>query len=177
VKLDRFWITQILLIAALFAILIGSYLFSFGWFAKKTTLAKPATPTAEVTPVAPSAQANPATLTPPAPAAAVVPTCSAVGETPSLDSISASLSSNDLARQKSCVTFLQAESQAGDKGAELWLGRAYHNGWGIEKNLAEAAAHYSRAATTEEIAIRESAQQWLLQLQQEQQAGSPKPAN
>jgi TPR repeat protein len=172
VKLDRFWITQILLIAALFAILIGSYLFSFGWFAKKTTLAKPATPTAEVAPVA-IAQTTPATLTPPAPAAAVVPTCSAANETPSLDSISASLSSNDLARQKSCVTFLQAESQAGDKGAELWLGRAYHNGWGVEKNLAEAATYYGKAATTEETAIRESAQQWLLQLQQEQQAMKP----
>lgn len=167
-KLTRFWIIQILLIAALFAILIGSYLFSFGWFAKKTTLAKPAPPTAEVAPVA---QATPPPLAPPAPAAA--PTCSAKGETPSLDSISANLNSNDSARQKSCVAFLQAESKAGDKGAELWLGRAYHNGWGVEKNLAEAAAHYGRAATTEEIAIRESAQQWLLQLQQEQQAVKP----
>lgn len=37
-KLDRFWITQILIIAALFAILIGSYLFSFGWFAQKPRL-------------------------------------------------------------------------------------------------------------------------------------------
>ena len=166
-KLDRFWITQILIIAALFAILIGSYLFSFGWFAQKTTVVKPATPTPAVTPIAQA--------TPPTPAAA--PTCSTVGEIPSLDSISASLSSNDLARQKSCVEFLQAESKAGDKGAELWLGRAYHNGWGIEKDLAEAAAHYGRAATTEETAIRESAQQWLLQLQQEQQAASPKPAN
>jgi TPR repeat protein len=167
-RLTRFWIMQILIIAALFAILIGSYLFSFGWFAKKTTLVKPVTPTAEV---APAVKATPQRLEPPTPA--TVPTCSAKGETPSLDSISASLSSNDLARQKSCVTFLQAESKAGDKGAELWLGRAYHNGWGVEKNLAEAANYYGRAATTEEIAIRESAQQWLLQLQQEQQAVKP----
>ena len=173
-KLDRFWITQILIIAALFAILIGSYLFSFGWFAQKTTVVKPATPTAAVAPIA---QATPQPLAPPIPAPAAAPTCSTGGAIPSLDSISASLSSNDLARQKSCVEFLQAESKAGDKGAELWLGRAYHNGWGIEKDLAEAAAYYGRAATTEENAIRESAQQWQLQLQQEQQAASPKPAN
>jgi TPR repeat protein len=159
-RITRFWIIQILIIASLFSILIGSYLFSFGWFANKPTLEQQA----EFSPPASVA------LTEPTPALAPTrsATCSTAEGIPSLSDIEDSLGSHDTERQASCFSFLQAESMAGDKGAELWLGRAYHNGCGVAKNLAEAANHYQQAATADDAATRDSARQWLLQLQQEQ---------
>lgn len=159
-KINRFWIMQILIIATLFAALIGSYLFSFGWFGTKTSTVKPAQPVAEQSAAAVAAVEPPAT-------------CSAAGETPSLTSIADSLGSNDPARQQRCIAFLQAESRAGDKGAELWLGRAYHNGWGVAKSAEEAAIHYRNAANTDEADTRDSALQWLRQLQQESPQQQP----
>lgn len=152
-KIDRFWLIQIILFVTLFGLLIGSYLLSFGPFAGNSTSPRP-TITAtveealETTPVIKAA-------------------CTSDGSTPSPEAIHASLDSNEPARQKSCLAFLQAESQAGDKGAELWLGRAYHNGWGVEKSLTEAANHYDKATSSDDAAIRDSAKQWQLQLGKE----------
>ncbi|UJS25248.1 SEL1-like repeat protein [Thiothrix winogradskyi] len=171
-KIDRFWMIQIIIIISLFALLIGSYLFSFGWFANKSTsLATTVAPApVEAVEIAPPTPA-------PAPMAlAVVPseppkppaTCTPAGETLSSDSIRDSLSSSDGLRQTSCLEFLQAESLAGDKGAELWIGQAHHHGWGVVKNLEEAASHYQQAALSDDLAVRDSAQQWLKQLEQEQ---------
>ncbi|MGB3918774.1 MAG: hypothetical protein WBL07_15180 [Thiothrix litoralis] len=157
-RLTRFWIIQIFIIASLFAILIGSYLFSFGWFATKPTLVKQAAPSTAPVSVT---QTEQATLAPPA-------TCGTAGKIPSLSDIADSLGSHDAQRQTSCFSFLQAASTAGDKGAVLWLGRAYHNGWGVAKNLEEATNHYQQAATADDAATRDSAKQWLQQLQQEQ---------
>lgn len=159
-KIDRFWAIQIAIITALFALLIGSYLFSFGLFAPKTG-SKPPPPAATM-------EATPEASVPAATIAPTLATCTPDGAAPSPTAIGDSLASNDPAQQKSCLEFLQAESRAGDKGADLWLGRAYHNGWGVQKDLKEAAAHYGKAATADEAAIRDSAQQWLLQVEKEQ---------
>lgn len=163
-KIDRFWMIQIIIIISLFALLIGSYLFSFGWFADKLNniTATPAPAPVEVV----------ATV-PPEPVVVVAPskppaTCTPAGEILSSASIRDSLSSSDGLRQTSCLEFLQAESLAGDKGAELWIGQAYHHGWGVVKNLEEAASHYQQAALSDDLAVRDSAQQWLKQLEQEQ---------
>ena len=59
------------------------------------------------------------------------------------------------------------ESMNGDKGAELWLGRAYHSGWGVPQSLEEAIIHYSQAATASDENIRQSAEQWLSIAQQD----------
>jgi hypothetical protein len=157
-KIDRFWATQILIFVVLFALLIGSYLFSFGPFASNTR--------SRLSPVTVTNTDN--TVQAPTTTAA----CTKDGSEPSPEAINGSLGSNDAARQKSCLEFLQTESKAGDKGAELWLGRAYHNGWGVEKSLTEAATHYGKAATAADAAIRDSARQWQLQLEQEQQESS-----
>lgn len=163
-KIDRFWMIQIIIIISLFTLLIGSYLFSFGLFADKSNniTATPAPVPVEVV----------ATV-PPEPVVVVAPskppaTCTPAGETLSSDSIRDSLSSSDGLRQTSCLAFLQAESLAGDKGAELWIGQAHHHGWGVVKNLEEAANHYRQAASGDDLAVRDSAQQWLKQLEQEQ---------
>lgn len=167
-KIDRFWVVQIAIILSLFALLIGSYLFSFGWFAdKSTTLA------ASVAPVSVAAEAAPLTPAPAPAALALAPstppaTCALAGETLSSETIRDSLSSNDALRQASCLAFLQAASLAGDNGAELWLGQAHHHGWGVVKNLEEAARHYRQAATSDDLAVQDSAQQWLQQLEHEQ---------
>jgi TPR repeat protein len=163
VKIDRFWMIQIIIIISLFALLIGSYLFSFGWFADKSNnVAATAVPT----PVEVAETAPPVTLAvaPSKPSA----TCTPTGETLSSDSIRDGLTSSDGVRQASCLEFLQAESLAGDKGAELWLGQAHHHGWGVVKNLQEAASHYRQAANSDDLVVRDSAQQWLQQLEQEQ---------
>ncbi|UOG92652.1 MAG: SEL1-like repeat protein [Candidatus Thiothrix sulfatifontis] len=165
-KIDRFWMIQIVIIISLFALLIGSYLFSFGWFADKSTnLAATVAPTpvetAEIAPPAPAVTLVAASSKPPA-------TCTPAGETLSSDSIRDSLSSSDGLRQTSCLEFLQAESLAGDKGAELWLGQAHHHGWSVVKNLEEAARHYRQAASSDDLSVQDSAQQWLKQLEQEQ---------
>lgn len=151
-KLDRFWIIQILIAVVLFALLIGSYLLSSRQVSSQTGSSL--------------AQANTTENEEEKPAATA--TCAPAGIEPSPEAIGASLASKDPARQKSCLAFLQAESQAGDQGAELWLGRAYHNGWGVGKDLTEAAAHYRKAAAADDPAIRESASQWLLQVEKEQ---------
>ena len=169
-KIDRFWMIQIVIIISLFALLIGSYLFSFGWFADKSTnLAATVAPapveTAEIAPPAPAVTPVAASSKPPA-------TCTLAGETLSSDTIRDSLSSSDAVRQASCLEFLQAESLAGDKGAELWLGQAHHQGWGGVKNLEEAASHYRQAASSDELSVQDSAQQWLQQLEQEQAASN-----
>ena len=163
-KIDRFWMIQIIIIISLFALLIGSYLFSFGWFADKSNniTATPAPAPVEVVATVPS---EPVVVVAPSKPPA---TCTPAGETLSSDSIRDSLSSSDGLRQTSCLEFLQAESLAGDKGAELWIGQAYHHGWGVVKNLEEAASHYQQAALSDDLAVRDSAQQWLKQLEQEQ---------
>jgi hypothetical protein len=157
-KIDRFWAIQIAIFVVLFALLIGSYLSSFGPFASSIST-RPSAVTA--TSVDKTAEAPITTAT-----------CTKDGAEPSPEAINDSLSSNDPARQKSCLEFLHAESTAGDKGAELWLGRAYHNGWGVEKSLSTAATHYGKAATAADATIRDSARQWQLQLEQEQQKAS-----
>ncbi len=169
-KIDRFWMIQIVIIISLFALLIGSYLFSFGWFADKstslaTTVAPAPVEAVEIAPPVPAPMALAVVPSePPKPPA----TCTYEGEILSSDSIRDSLSSSDAVRQASCLEFLQAESLAGDKGAELWIGQAYHQGWGVVKNLEEAANHYRQAASSGDLAVRDSAQQWLKQLEQEQ---------
>jgi TPR repeat protein len=158
-KVDRFWAVQFVIVGILLALLIGSYLFSFGLFSPQPNEASPP-PQAEATP----ASKEDSVAEVPAPVASCVPQ----GAEPTPSAIGDSLASNDPARQQNCLAFLQAESKAGDKGAELWLGRAYHNGWGVNKDLTQAASHYQQAATANEADIRESAQQWLLHLQQGQ---------
>ncbi|WGZ94529.1 MAG: SEL1-like repeat protein [Candidatus Thiothrix putei] len=169
-KLDRFWMVQIVIILILFTLLIGSYLFSFGLFADK-----PATNTATVASapvvIATTPEATPTTAPTVAPTKPTEPaaTCTSAGVTLSSDTIRDSLSSSDAPRQASCLAFLQAESLAGDKGAEVWLGQAHHHGWGVAKNLQEAAKHYRQAAHSDDSDVRDSAQQWLQQLEQETQ--------
>lgn len=169
-KIDRFWMIQIVIIISLFALLIGSYLFSFGWFADKSTnLAATVAPApVEAVEIAPPAPAPVALAVVPSEPPKPPATCTHEGEILSSDSIRDSLSSSDAVRQASCLEFLQAESLAGDKGAELWLGQAHHQGWGVVKNLQEAASHYRQAANSDDLAVRDSAQQWLKQLEQEQ---------
>lgn len=138
-----------MIIGFLLALLLGSYWFSFGWFAAKPAMNHTAAPQPQTPRLA-------ATLCAPAGAALDVVT------------IAASLTSSDAQRQQDCLSYLRQESAAGDKGAALWLGRAYHAGWGVSKDLAQAAAHYRQAAGATEAAIRESAQLWLQRLEQEQ---------
>lgn len=153
-KIDRFWTIQFIIIGLLLALLLGSYGFSFGWFAAKP---RPSN-TATHTPI----ESQPQT---PRLAATV---CAPADATLDVVSIAASLTGNDTQRQQDCLNYLRQESAAGDKGAELWLGRAYHDGWGVNKDLAQAAAHYRQAASASEADIRTSAQQWLQRLEQEQ---------
>ncbi|WP_308874520.1 hypothetical protein [Thiothrix subterranea] len=40
------------------------------------------------------------------------------------------------------------------------------------KNLEEAASHYRQAASSDELSVQDSAQQWLQQLEQEQAASN-----
>ena len=150
-RIDRFWASQIIIFVALAALLIGSYLFSFGPFAAKISSNPASAATAEPTVAIP----------------AITASCTKNGAEASPAAIGESLASNDPAQQKSCLAFLQTESKAGDKGADLWLGRAYHNGWGVEKSLTEAASHYGKAASSDDAAIRDSAKQWQLQLGKE----------
>lgn len=169
-KIDRFWIIQIVIIIGLFALLIGSYLFSFGWFANKSTnlVATVAPAPVEAAAIVPPATATVALAVVPSEPPKPPATCTHEGGVLSSDSIRDSLSSSDAVRQASCLGFLQAESLAGDKGAELWIGQAHHHGWGVVKNLEEAANHYRQAASSDNLAVRDSAQQWLKQLEQEQ---------
>ncbi|EIJ35263.1 SEL1-like repeat protein [Thiothrix nivea] len=152
-KLDRFWIVQIMIALVLFALLIGSYLLSSGMLSASGDDPPPA-------PLETGAETKDSMLA----TAACVP----VGTALSPSAIEASLGSDDPARREACLTFLQAESAAGDLGADLWLGRAYHNGWGVSKNVEEAAAHYRKAASAGDTATRESAGQWLSQLERGQ---------
>ncbi|SEA96941.1 hypothetical protein SAMN05660964_02971 [Thiothrix caldifontis] len=170
-KLDRFWMVQIVIILTLFTLLIGSYLFSFGLFADKqpTTITATVAPTPVVPTTTPEASLTTAPTGAPTKPTEPAATCTPAGITLSSDTIRDSLSSNDAARQASCLAFLQAESLAGDKGAEVWLGQAHHHGWGVAKNLQEAAKHYRQAANSDDSDVRDSAQQWLQQLEQETQ--------
>jgi len=173
VKIDRFWVIQIVIIISLFALLIGSYLFSFGWFADKSPrLASIAPAPVEAAATAPPAAAPVALAVASSKPPKLTATCTLTEEALSSDTIRASLSSSDAVRQSSCLEFLQAESLAGDKGAELWLGQAHHHGWGVTKNLEEAASHYRQAANSDDLSVQDSAQQWLQQLEQEQAASN-----
>ncbi len=157
-RIDRFWASQIIIFVALAALLIGSYLFSFGPFAAKISSNPASAATAEHNRGNPQPSRR---------------ACTKNGAEASPAAIGESLASNDPAQQKSCLAFLQTESKAGDKGADLWLGRAYHNGWGVEKSLTEAASHYGKAASSDDAAIRDSAKQWQLQLGKEKQKAAP----
>lgn len=93
--------------------------------------------------------------------------CTNDGHAPSPADIDSALSSGTPNLRAKCLDFLQVESMNGDKGAELWLGRAYHNGWGVPQSLEEAIIHYSQAATASDENIRKSAEQWLSIAQQD----------
>ena len=150
-KIDRFWAIQIIIFVTLSTLLIGSYLFSFSLFANQTSGSTESTAAVEATVAIPTAN----------------PSCTKNGEEASPVTIGESLSSADLVQQSNCLAFLQAESEAGDKGADLWLGRAYHNGWGVEKSLTKAASYYGKAASRDGATIRDSAKQWQLELGKE----------
>lgn len=165
-KIDRFWKIQFVIIGVLLSLLIGSYLFSFGLFSPSTSRTPPPQAEADTPPAEPAKASTLVEAQPPAPTP--VASCVPTGVMPTPTAIADSLASPDPVRQKNCLAFLQAESQAGDKGAELWLGRAYHNGWGVAKDLPQAATHYRQAMQASEADTRESAQQWLRLLEQEQ---------
>lgn len=151
-KLNRFWVIQIVIAAALFTLLIGSYLLSFNILSTQTNS----------NPIPVSAETVEDSTSP----AITLTACVPAGSESAPDWIESSLTnSDDPVRQQSCLAFLQTENQAGDHGAALWLGRAYHNGWGVDKDTTQAAAYYRKAAGSDTPDIRESAEQWLLLLE------------
>lgn len=143
-KIDRFWLIQIVVISSIL-LLITLYVFLMNH----------------------QVQANQTLVPSVSVSLADKGACTENGTPPTSADISASLSSNDPARQSKCFDFLHNESMDGDLAAKLWLGRAYHNGWGVERNIPEAIRQYTKAATSKDEEIHKAAVQWLSIAQKE----------